>query len=85
MTDGAFRPASLTIHAGDTVAFRNNGTALRWPASDPHPTHTLCPGFDSLRMLRNGESYLRVFAQVGRCPYHDHLNPGVKGEIIVQP
>lgn len=65
---------NLTIQAGDTVKFINNDSALHWPASDTHPTHKLCPGFDALRGLKQGENYSFTFNTAGFCPFHDHLH-----------
>lgn len=74
MTLSGAAPATLTIRAGDSVRFINDTEALFWPASDPHPTHTMCPGFDANRGLRFGESYVLRFATARTCTYHDHLN-----------
>lgn len=84
MTDAGFSPATLNIKKGDTVAFTNNGTALHWPASAPHPTHTNYPGFDAGRALEPGESWTFQFDKIGTWTYHDHLNPATKGTIVVK-
>jgi plastocyanin len=80
-------PKTLTVRAGDTVTFRNVADIAYWPASNPHPTHTDCPGFDALRGLKIDESYTLTFAQVRTCGYHNHLDPANSsawGTIIVQ-
>lgn len=74
---------NLTIKVGDTVIFINQDGLPHWPASDPHPIHTICPGFDALRSLAKGESYSYAFKIVKTCPFHDHLNPSVRGRIII--
>lgn len=79
-----FSPASVTISRGTTVIFRNDDSVSHWPASGPHPTHTFCPGFDALRPLATGETYSPTFSEAKTCPYHDHLNPGVRGTIKVE-
>jgi plastocyanin len=84
MTEQGFSPANLTVPAGATVTFINNGELPRHPASDPHPTHDILPGFDSLRGLRTGESYSYTFEQTGRWTYHDHLNTTLTGTIVVE-
>ncbi|MEO6077188.1 MAG: hypothetical protein ABIP54_00175, partial [Candidatus Andersenbacteria bacterium] len=61
MTDTGISPAEITIKAGTTVTFVNNGTELHWPASDPHPIHTDLSGFDAKRGLSNGELYRFTF------------------------
>lgn len=86
-TDSGVTPKSLTIQVGDTVRFINDGTSDWWPASDPHPTHTLCPGFDARRALQQGESYELTFEQARTCTYHNHVAPAdaaQQGTIIVQ-
>lgn len=80
-------PSSLTIRAGDAVRFRNDTAAEVWPASDPHPAHTGCVGFDSRRGLRFGEEYTLTFPTAKTCTYHSHLdafNRALQGTIIVR-
>lgn len=84
MSDEAFEPATLSISAGDTVVFTNNGQALHWPASDPHPVHTDLLGFDAKKGLTTGETYSYVFTKPGTFGMHDHLNAKVKGTIVVE-
>ncbi|MBI2003371.1 MAG: cupredoxin domain-containing protein [Parcubacteria group bacterium] len=98
MTDSGFNPAEVTINAGDTVKFVNQGDQSHWPASAVHPVHELYPGsgiskcgtdqalfiFDACRGLSRGESFSFTFNAKGSWPYHDHLNPSLKGKIIVQ-
>lgn len=74
ITENGLSPNNLNIKAGDTVRFINNDTAWHWPASGPHPTHRLCHGFDSLKGLKQGETYSFTFNEAGVCPFHDHLN-----------
>ncbi|MBI3251353.1 MAG: hypothetical protein HYZ62_00405, partial [Candidatus Andersenbacteria bacterium] len=61
ITDTGFEPAQVTVAPGATVTFVNNGQALHWPASAPHPTHTALPGFDAKKGLATGESYSFTF------------------------
>ena len=78
---------NLNIKAGDTVIFVNKDTALHWPAAGTHPTHNLCPGFDPLHGLTQGETFSFTFNQAGVCPFHDHLNARKEifsGVIIVE-
>ncbi len=80
-------PKTLTIDAGDTVTFLNDTDLAWWPASDPHPAHTDCPGFDALRSLNRGESYTLTFRDVRTCGYHNHVDASdaaQRGTIIVQ-
>lgn len=66
---------ALTIATGDTVTFVNATDGSFWPASDPHPNHTQCPGFDARRVLRKGESYTLQFTVPQVCGFHDHTAP----------
>jgi plastocyanin len=81
--NGTAAPNVLNIRVGDTVKFINNDSASRWPASGVHPTHQICPGFDSLRGLNAGETYSFAFREVKTCPWHDHLRPAINGQISV--
>ena len=83
-TDSGFSPATLTIKAGDTVLFKNNGSKDFWPASAPHPTHTNYPEFDAKKGIAPGASYSFTFTRIGSWKYHNHLNPTANGTITVQ-
>ena len=76
-----FSPAELTIRVGDIVNFRNSDSRNRWPASDIHPTHELCQGFDALKAVPPGESYSHTFSEAKICAFHDHLIPNLRGSI----
>lgn len=84
ISDTSFVPATGRVAAGTTVTFINNGQALHWPASDPHPVHTGLPGFDAKKGLATGEEYSFTFSKVGTWGFHDHLNPTLTGSIIVE-
>ena len=99
ITDDGFTPAEVTIPAGVTITFANEGAQPHWPASAMHPTHTVYPGsdiekcgtaeaatiFDACRGLENGESWTFTFGEVGEWRYHDHLAPTQFGKVIVTP
>lgn len=80
---GTFSPAVVTIKAGDTVTWTNHATNPVWIASNPHPTHTDYPGFDSKAAIDPGKTYAFTFTKVGSWGYHNHLNPSVQGTVIV--
>ncbi len=92
ITKDGFSPASITINKDQTVEFVNRDSALHWPASAMHPTHSLYPTkggcigstFDACRGLRNGEKFVFTFDQVGTWKYHDHLNITKFGSIEVK-
>ncbi|MBM3309724.1 MAG: copper-binding protein [Candidatus Altiarchaeales archaeon] len=81
--DFAFTPQVLTIKSGSTVTWTNEDSAPHIVASNPHPTHTDLPGFESKR-LSKGESYSYTFTQTGTFGYHCHLHPSMTGQIIVE-
>ncbi|MBI4127967.1 MAG: hypothetical protein HY459_02755 [Parcubacteria group bacterium] len=84
ITSEGFSPTTLNITVGDTVTFVNRDTDPHWPASTPHPVHTDVPGFDALHGLATNETYSFTFTEVRTVTYHDHLNPSVRGTIVVQ-
>ncbi len=98
ITDSGFSPGNLEINQGDSVTWINKGEQESWPASAMHPTHTIYPGsdikkcgtseesriFDACRSLVKGESWSFTFSNKGSWGYHDHLNTGRYGKIIVK-
>ena len=82
--NGTFNPSTIRVLVGTTVTFVNKGTKEVWPASGRHPAHDICPGFDSLRGLKQGETYPHVFDKPAECPFHNHLAPGENGSIEVK-
>lgn len=84
LTSSGFSPSTVTVMRGTTVRFVNRDSVMHWPASGVHPAHQICPGFDSLRGLANGESYEFTFNTAKTCPMHDHLNPSTRGSIVVK-
>jgi plastocyanin len=80
----SFSPSSVTIKSGDIVIFKNASDSAFRPASNPHPSHTDYPGFDSVSSVAAGQSFQFKFTKVGSWGYHDHFNPAAKGTIIVK-
>jgi plastocyanin len=78
-----FDPPTLKIKSGTKVTWFNKDIRPHWPASDPHPIHTILSGFDSLNGLSQGETYSFVFDKAGVWKYHDHLNAGLIGVVEV--
>ncbi|MFH1354403.1 MAG: cupredoxin domain-containing protein [bacterium] len=75
MTDVGFSPETITVTQGNTVKFVNNGQALHWPVSDI---------FDAERGIATGDEYTFTFSEVGTWPFYDHLNPQLKGSVVVE-
>lgn len=92
----SFSPSTVTIHAGDTVHFVGAGGGM-WVASDVHPSHTNYDGtsrsthcaagyagpapFDQ---CASGSSYSFTFTKAGTYSYHNHVDAGATGKVIVQ-
>lgn len=83
-TDAGFAPSPTTVAVGSTVTFTNESSKSMWVASAVHPTHSLLPGFDQLKSVGKGESYEYTFTKVGTWKYHNHVNPGDTGSVVVQ-
>ncbi len=79
-----FSPASLSVRVGDVVIFKNSSSSAFWPASNPHPQHTDYPEFDAKKPIAAGQSFQFKFTKAGTWGFHNHLNAGAKGTIIVK-
>jgi plastocyanin len=84
ISDEGFQPSSLTIKPGTKIIFKNTGSRPRWPASDFHPTHGIYPEFDPLEGIQPGKQWSFRFGKAGKWKYHDHIEPQLKGEVIVK-
>jgi plastocyanin len=73
--DYAFNPASLTISAGTTVVWTNNGQA-------PHTTTSDTQIWES-GTLNNGQSFSYQFNTPGTYPYHCEIHTSMQGTIVV--
>lgn len=92
----SFSPSSITVAKGGTVTFSDTAGSM-WLASDPHPTHT---GYDGTSrnthcatgysgpkpfdQCSTGSSYTFTFTKTGSFGYHDHMNSGAHGTVVVQ-
>lgn len=91
-TDSGYSPSTITIKVGDTVIFKNGGSQPVWTASAAHPTHRAYPTtggcigstFDACQGIPPGQSWSFKFDIAGSWKYHNHLNPGQTGTIVVQ-
>lgn len=97
-TSAGFSPASVTIAKGDTVMFvAGTDDKVMWVASGPHPTHQ---GYDGTTREQHcasgyagpapfdqcatGASFSFAFEKAGTWKYHNHVNSGQTGTVIVQ-
>ncbi len=79
-----FSPKTLRVPYGSAVVFRTSMDQSFWPASDTHPSHGIYDQFDPRTPINPSEYWTFVFNRSGRWLYHDHLEPNVRGEIIVR-
>ncbi len=79
----AFTPSAVDIKVGDYVIFKNKSQADLWVASNPHPTHTDYPEFNSQKPIPPGGKFQFQFLKAGNFGYHNHLNPSATGTINV--
>jgi plastocyanin len=71
-----FRPATVTIQAGDTVTWRNRDTV-------PHQVVAENGAFAS-PVLAPGRAYSFVFRAAGTYRYRDALEPAERGRVVVR-
>lgn len=83
LSENGFTPASLTVKQGDLIKFSTTLKDPFWPASDPHPLHSLYPQFDPKKPVNPGEVWTFKAGKIGLWAYHDHLFPANKGIINV--
>ena len=81
--NNSFNPANLTLKVGDMVKFVNNHSFDIQIESNPHPIHTSMPDFSSDRIPPGGTFEFTFTAPVS-VSFHNHLNPGAGGKIVVE-
>jgi plastocyanin len=84
VTKDGFEPRSVEIQAGDAVVFENVDDEGHWPASDSHPTHEEYSEFDPKKPIQPNTEWSFTFDKPGKWEYHDHMNPYLMGEVIVE-
>jgi plastocyanin len=72
----AFRPAAMTVSAGDSVVWINKDLV-------PHAAATEGAGFDS-KVLGFNESFTHVFAASGDFEYVCPFHPTMRGHVQVR-
>ena len=81
---GKFNPQVVKVKRGGTVTFVNSSAESFWPASGVHPTHEIYPEFDAREAIPAGASWSFTFDEDGTWRYHNHLNPGAVGAVVVE-
>jgi LPXTG-motif cell wall-anchored protein len=75
IVDFAFKPGSITVNAGDTVQWTNNGKV-------PEGHDVTGDGLDSGR-LKSGDTYSHTFNAAGTFSYICSIHPSMKGTVKV--
>jgi len=83
LTQEGFDPQILTVEVGTKVSWVNKSGAVATVNSDPHPIHSNYQPLN-LNSFEDGEFLQLVFDKPGTYGYHDHLDPGKTGTIIVE-
>ncbi len=79
-----FNPAIVSVKQGDSITFINNSTGGMSVASDPHPSHSIYPGFDQYKTSSKGQkTFTFIFDKVGTWGFHNHLNSSAVGSVTV--
>lgn len=92
IVNGGFEPSKIEVEKGIIVRWFNRSDRESWPASSVHPSHNVYPqkggcigsAFDACRGIKPNEAYEFIFNISGTWGYHDHLNPGAQGVVVVK-
>lgn len=84
LTKTGYVPDAIRITKGARVTFTTDQSASFWPASNPHPDHTIYPAFDPMGPVAASSSWSFVFDRIGTWGYHDHLQSYLIGTIYVE-
>ena len=79
MADNFFQPVGMTVPAGTTVEWSNDGVLPHTVTSDPGAART----FDS-GILRTGGTYSLTFDAPGAFAYHCDVHPEMIGGVVVE-
>lgn len=94
-TADGFSPSTMTVPAGATVTFINQGGGEMWVASDEHPSHTIysgttrsehCPDTTNTTFdqCARGNTFSFTFTKAGTWEYHNHVASSDRGTIVVE-
>jgi len=76
MKNVQFSPSPLKVRVGDTITWANRDIIAHKIVADSG-------GFATTPILQPGDNYKTKITKAGTLPYHDSLNPSVKGTLIV--
>ena len=75
LADSRFEPATVTVGAGETVTWRNQGRLIH---------NVKGTAFGTRRALASGERYRHTFSRPGRYTYVCTFHAGMEGTIVVR-
>lgn len=75
--DFSFSPASITVHVGQTVTWKNNGPS-------PHTVTSNTGAWDS-GTLNAGATFSQTFSTAGTFAYHCSIHPTMMATVVVMP
>jgi len=82
-----YDPETLEVKKGQTVRFTTTSEVPNWVASNPHPSHTDYPEFDTGLILDTppapGDEIKFTFDKIGSWSFHNHNQPNHTGTIKV--
>lgn len=81
--NSGFEPKSVTVKVGTKVVWGNESGKTANVNSAVHPTHQVYPQLN-LGNFENGEQVSLVFDKEGTYKYHNHLEPGKTGTVVVE-
>jgi plastocyanin len=82
-SDSGFSPSTITVKSGDTITLKNTSSQSMQFDSDPHPIHTNDPELN-VGEIGAGQTATVKAVTKGTHGYHNHLNPGQTGTIVVE-
>ncbi len=85
LMDVRFAPAKVIVSRGTVVTWRNADQVVHFVNSDPHPSHNVLPGLNSVGM-ENGNTFSYTFDEPGEWSYHCSAHgAAMSGHIVVVP
>lgn len=82
-SNDGFSPNTLTVKSGDSVTIKNTSSSSLQFQSDPHPQHTDDPELN-VGLVEAGQSKTFTVTKKGSHGYHNHLNSGDTGTLVVE-
>lgn len=81
--DHGFSPQAMRVNAGSEITIKNESSRNLQLSSDPYPDSTLNPELNA-DVLAPGESLELILASRGQWGYHNSLQPGHDGLLVVE-